>query len=58
MSFYKEEAERDLRYILTTLYQERGELRGDILALDDAFFLQRENCWCISAPYADICGSR
>ena len=24
MSFYKEEAERDLRYILTTLYQERG----------------------------------
>ena len=37
-SFSKEEAERDLRYILTTLYREREELRDDILALDDAFF--------------------
>ena len=37
-SFSKEEAERDLRYILTTLYQEREELRDDILALDDVFF--------------------
>ena len=37
-SFSKEEAGRDLRYILTTLYQEREELRDDILALDDVFF--------------------
>ena len=37
-SFSKEEAERDLRYILTTLYQGREELRDDILALDDVFF--------------------
>ena len=36
--FSIEEAECDLRYILTTLYQEREELRADILTLDDSIF--------------------